>query len=68
MKRVSKYSDIKTDVRALTKPNKFNLRHSVVLYRTLLETNCSEEIYCSRSEVANTGIILSRNIRMTTYF
>jgi hypothetical protein len=59
---------MKTGVRVLTKPNKFNLRYPIVSYRTLLETNCSEGIYCSRLETANTGIILSRNIRITTYF
>jgi hypothetical protein len=31
-----------TAVRVLTKPNKFNLRHPVVSYRTLLEKNCYE--------------------------
>jgi len=43
--RLSKYSYIKTGVRVLTEPNKFSLRHRVVSYRTLLETNCSEGIY-----------------------
>jgi hypothetical protein len=63
-----KYRDIKTEVRDLIKPNKFHLRHPVVFYRTALETKDPEAIYCSKSEIDNTGIVFTFIFRIIIYF